>query len=323
MIKIIFLLSLMLVSACGNAAVSVADEWNDTICIRLATIDEARALVAAEDNYTRSRSTFDVVSRLQNPEGTVEQLKQMMLDCVCPWNSGDSVAVCSVVAALNDTIRKYNLKLPLPKEIMLVKSTMADEGGAAGYTRSNWIALSHNFIDFPDDFKRELLLHELFHVLTRGSIDFKRAMYSTIGFTVTDDEIEYPHDLQDRRISNPDVGRYDSYATFIINGTPQKCTMLLYATRPYEGGTFFSYLGIGLIPYDENLKPVKKDGATLVYSPKDATDFYDKVGRNTQYIINPEEILADNFVIAFNGTDSVSSPELRDSIRQLLLGERD
>ncbi|MBR3856232.1 MAG: hypothetical protein IKM65_08785 [Bacteroidaceae bacterium] len=319
--KVFPFLCLLLAGACRTASTPMASETSDTICVRLATIDEAKALIAAEDSYTRSRSTFDIVSRLQNPEGTIEQLDSMMLDGVRRWNRADSIALNSIVAALNDTIRKYNIKLPLPKEIMLVKSTMADEGGAAGYTRSNWIALSHNFAEFPDEFKRELLLHEIFHVLTRRSIDFKRRMYATIGFTVTEDELPYPADIKERRISNPDVGRYDSYATFTIDGEPQKCAMLLYATRPYAGGTFFSYLGIGLIPYDENLIPVQRGDATVVYSPQDATDFFEKVGRNTQYIINPEEILADNFVIAFNNRASVPTPELRDRIRALLLGK--
>jgi hypothetical protein len=39
-------------------------------------------------------------------------------------------------------------------------------------------------------------------------------------------------------------------------------------------------------------------------------------------MINPEEILADNFVIAFNNSSfSVQTLELRDSIRALMIGE--
>lgn len=322
--NILFILSVIAFCACNKKTeVTIEPQYSDTICVRLATIDEAKRLIAAEDSYTRSRSPFDIMSRLQNPNGTVEELTAMMVDGVREWSSNDAAVIDSIVVSLNDTIRKYNFKLPLPKEIVLVKSAMEDEGGAAGYTRSNWIALSEKFVtDMDNVYRRRLFLHELFHILTRNSIDFKRTMYSAIGFTVTDEELEYPADLKDRRISNPDVDRYDSYATFTIGGVQQKCAMLIYAKRPYETGTFFDYLEMGFIPYDDNMKPVKKDGATVVYSIKDIDDLFDKVGRNTPYMINPEEILADNFVIAFNNSSfSVQTPELRDSIRALMIGE--
>lgn len=321
--NILFLLCAIAFCTCNKKTeVIVESQYSDTICVRLATIDEAKRLVAAEDSYTRNRSRFDVVSRLQNSGGTVEELTAMMLDGVRTWSSDDAALIDSLVSSINDTIRKYGFKLPLPKEIVLVKSTLEDEGGAIGYTRSSWIALSDKFSAQMSALeRRDLLLHELFHVLTRNSLDFKRKMYATIGFTVTDEELEYPADFKDRRISNPDVDRYDSYATFTVNGKPQKCAMLLYATRPYDKGTFFSYLGIGFIPYDENMRPVQKDGATVVYSYKEIDNLYDKIGRNTPYIINPEEILADNFVIAFNNKSLVHTPELRDSIRALLIGE--
>ena len=320
--NMLMLLCTIALCACGTRMSVVEPEFSDTICVRLATIDEAKNLMAAEDSYTLGRSPFDIMSRLQNPDGTVEELDAMMLDGVREWNSDDAAVIDAIVKSLNDTIRKYNFDLPLPKEIVLVKSTMDDEGGAAGYTRSNWIALSDKFTtDMDDLFRRKLLLHELFHVLTRNSIGFKRAMYSTIGFTVTDEELEYPADLKDMRISNPDVGRYDSYATFTVNGVPKKCAMLIYAKRPYDTGSLFNYIEIGFIPYDDNMKPVQEDGATVIYSYDDIDDFFEKVGHNTMYVINPEEILADNFVIAFNNSSPVDTPALRDSIRALMTGE--
>ena len=235
------------------------------------------------------------------------------------WNDKEKQTILNITKDLNDSIRKYQFNLPLPKEITLVKSTLKDEGGAGGYTRSNWIALTDQIIETPESFQRRILLHELFHVLTRNSLDFKKEIYQTIGFTVTDEELEYPKDLWDLHITNPDVGRYDSYATFTINGKSQKCAMLIYANRPYTGGTFFGYLNIGFIPYDENMKPIQENGKTVIYSIEQISDFYDKVGKNTLYIINPEEILADNFVIAFNNQANIPTPELKEKIRNILI----
>lgn len=49
----------------------------------------------------------------------------------------------------------------------------------------------------------------------------------------------------------------------------------------------------------------------MVYSINEASDFYDRMGRNTQYIIDPEEVLADNFSLLLTGmTEGLPSPEV-------------
>ena len=51
---------------------------------------------------------------------------------------------------------------------------------------------------------------------------------------------------------------------------------------------------------------------------KQITGFYEQVGRNTGYILHPEEILADNFVhIVFN-TENVASPDLLMKLKAVL-----
>lgn len=157
-----------------------------------------------------------------------------------------------------------------------------------------------------------MLAHEAFHVLTRNNPDFRKKMYSIIGFNILPKEIEFPEELKERFISNPDVIRHDSYATFTINGEKKDCCMVIYSTRPYEGGSFFQYLNIGLVPIDKNTcKAIEKEGKAVVYSINEASDFYDRMGRNTQYIIDPEEVLADNFSLLLTGmTEGLPSPEV-------------
>ena len=81
--------SILCLSSCQNKT-SKADveekQYSDTINFRLATLEEAKQLMSAEDSYTRSRSPFDVVSRLQNPQGTVEELNAYALQELREWN---------------------------------------------------------------------------------------------------------------------------------------------------------------------------------------------------------------------------------------------
>jgi hypothetical protein len=47
--------------------------------------------------------------------------------------------------------------------------------------------------------------------------------------------------------------------------------------------------------------------------------FMEQVGRNTQYIIHPEEILADNFAMLVLGEPNVPSPEVLQKMREVLM----
>lgn len=114
----------------------------DTINFRLASAGEAKRLIAAKDSYTANWSPFDIAARLENPEGKREDLVSLAVREVREWTAEEAQQIEQIRKNLNDTIRKYGYRIPFPKEIVLVKTTMKDEGGAGGYTRSNWIALT-------------------------------------------------------------------------------------------------------------------------------------------------------------------------------------
>ena len=104
----------------------------------------------------------------------------------------------------------------------------------------------------------------------------------------------------------------------MVDGEAQKCAMILYADKPYTSGNFFEYMTVGFVPYDEQMMPVQENGKTLIYPMEKIDNFYEKIGKNTSYIIHPEEILAENFVIAFTNASSVPTPELKEKIRKIL-----
>lgn len=99
-----------------------------------------------------------------------------------------------------------------------------------------------------------------------------------------DREISFAQDVIDIRISNPDVGRYDSYARLTVDGKKDCYTMVIYSDRDYTGGSFFDYIKTGFIPLDDNFNPVVRNGKTVIVPIEKVTDFYEKVGRNTGYV---------------------------------------
>lgn len=148
-----------------------------------------------------------------------------------------------------------------------------------------------------------ILIHETFHVLTRNNRDFREAMYGCIGFNILDEPIVFPEDFACRLVTNPDVDRHDSYAFFTVDGAKVPCALVFYFTDgdSNDNGSVHG-CDIGLVPLDEGFSPlVSEEGFTVVYPVPAAGDFFDVVGENTYYIVNPEEIMADNFSLTVMG----------------------
>jgi len=69
------------------------------------------------------------------------------------------------------------------------------------------------------------------------------------------------------------------------------------------------------IVLDEKTLEVTKEKTLIAYA--NVEGFYEKIGRNTQYIIHPEEILADNFVFLVHNNENVATPELLKSMKAI------
>lgn len=304
---------------CMLSVIVMAQSPKTSLSYRFATQAEAQMLVTDIDSYTSQLNQFDIEARLQKQGGRKSELLRLGMNESRNWSDADKEKIKKAMTAIETEIRKQKYVLPLPGEIILLKSGMAEEGGALAYTRENWIAVGEKALnELSDADLKQLMAHELFHLLTRTDHAFKAAMYQTIGFTVLDNEINFPAELIGKKISNPDISRYDSYATFTIQGIAQNCTMMIYTEKPYENGNLFDYLKIGLIPLNEEMIPLQQEGKTVIHDIEEATDFYTQVGKNTSYIINPEEILADNFAFTLTNKSDIPNPEIIDRIKTIL-----
>lgn len=286
---------------------------------RFATRAEAQMLITELDDYTRNWNQFDIDVRLQKPQGRKSALLQFAMDQTLNWSDEEKARISKTMKSLDAEIKKQKYNLEFPKEIVFVKTTQKEEGNAEAYTRMNWIAIGEEALKSSSDTDlKYLVAHELFHLLTRQNAHFKKDMYQIIGFEVAEKEILFPSDLAEMRISNPDISRYDSYGTFTIGGQKQYCTMVIYTDKPYNGNTLFDYMKIGLVPLNGEFIPVQKSGKTIIYSLDEAEDFYTQVGKNTSYVINPEEIMADNFAYTLIGKKDLPNPEIIQKTQKVL-----
>ncbi len=272
-----------------------------------------------EDEFTDSWSQFDIDSRMQKKHSTKNELLNYIASQAREWTVDEKTKIVPILMSINELIIKEDLNIDFPDEIYFIKTTADEEGGAGGYTRANYVVLKEDILSSPNESLKQIIVHELFHVLSRNNPAFRKQMYGIIGFEIVN-VIPYPENLKDYRITNPDAPQTDAFIKLNVNGEEVECMMILYSDRDYDGGEFFKYLNVGFMRLKgDTVKEIALiDEKPVIYTFKEVSDFYEQVGKNTGYIIHPEEILADNFAFALLNKEGLPNPEIVDEIKEKL-----
>ena len=258
-----------------------------------ASAKEGRELMLSNTEYYENVTQIDIDNRLGKSGGTLDELLEASTAEVKSFNIFEKYIIDRRIANMAKTIARNDYELPYLEEIVFIKTDMTVEGMAAsGYTHGTQIYLNStnimiSVIPEAGNFFEQLLWHELFHCLTRNNPEFRSEMYSIIHFTVTGTEYELPPCIKDLYRSNPDVEHHNSYATFNINGQDIDCFVVWIYLQQEDG----SYT-------DDTPVLVPIDGTDTYYLPEQASNFNEVFGENTDYTIDPEECLADNFKYA-------------------------
>lgn len=287
--------------------------------IQFASIEKAISLLNTEDAYTNGWSQFDIDARVQKSNSTKDEQFKNINANVSAWTDEEIEKINKRLVAIDKVINKNGYHLNLPSEIYLIKSTMKDEGGADGYTRANCIVLKDDIMSLTKEQLQDIIIHEVFHVLTRHDSIIRKDLYSIIGFHIMN-EVAYPENIKDFKISNPDAAKKDSYITIKKDGKDVDCMMILYSDKPYTSGSFFEYLKIGLLKLKgKTTKEIDySDGIATIYTFKDVSGFFTQIGKNTPYLLDPEEILAENFVFAINNKKGLPNQDIVNKIQERL-----
>lgn len=292
---------------------------NIKIHYHCASMDEGQQLIVANSEYYNRLTQMDLDWRMRKTGTTKEELMNFAKSCVQDFTKKDKKTIAKVMAFIEKRLRNIGANLPFPQnDIVFIKTNMEEEGGAGGYTHKTGIYLNAGFLDMVNNDSRlldklgNLVAHELFHCLTRNSLEFRRRMYNLIGFTIMENNIVFAPDIQEKILANPDVEHIDNYAEFTINGVKRNCALIVLYTMSWEEAlekygkdksVFFYFNKSVLVPIDE---------LDTYYSVSEVPDFWDVMGRNTEYVFAPEECLADNFAYAvLLGSDNAyKTPQL-------------
>lgn len=305
-----------------HSVIGFAQEAQLVDVVKLASLEKARELLGSEDKFTDCWSQFDIDSRMHKPNSTKAELLAYLPTQAQSWTNKEEKALLKALSELDKSIQNQGFQIQFPETIFFVKTTGAEEGGAAGYTRDNYVVLKGETVLGEKKQLVELVAHELFHILSRSNAELRTKMYALIGFQVID-ELAYPESMASIRITNPDAYLVQSYITVLIEGKRVDCAMILYANDDYSGGSFFKYLQVGFLKLEgEDVKTVSlNDGQPIIYDLDEVSNFHEQIGRNTGYVLDPEEVLASNFAFVLVEKSGLPSQTLLHNMRQLLKAE--
>lgn len=281
-----------------------------------ATLEQGRKMLAVRDDYIGEMSPFDRSCRMRtNAEVTEKQFLAFVSDNVLAWDENDRELLRPVLAVIESKLKGF---APfLPERIYLVKTTGSEEGGAA-YTRGAAIVIPRTMIDADRVTLCRLLSHELFHVISRHNPRLRDELYETIGFRKCP-SFEFPGMLKDRKITNPDSPVNEHCVSVKVAKRRLLVLPILYSrVERYDrahSDQFFDYLQLSFLAVARDNGPGRKPTPLAanrpdLYDESQLDGFFEQVGKNTDYIIHPEEILADNFSYLFFGITELESPEV-------------
>lgn len=314
--------------AIGAMLVTLAqaeDDLRKSPAFSFATPEQGREILTQRDEFIQRLSAFDRAARLKSDKDVTEAAYlEFVAGNVVSWTEKDKGIVGAALSEIWE--RLGPMSLPWPQPIYLIKTTGNEEGGAP-YTRGNAIVLPDGELSQQSaESLRRIISHELFHILTRQNPALKETLYAAIGF-VPCGELPFPSRLQPVKISNPDAPRNDHCIRLDVANKQVWAIPILYSkARTYDvsrGGEFFDYLTLRFLVVGATNTGVPSaalyDDADLhLVTAGKASGLFQQVGKNTEYIIHPEEILADNFSLLILGADGVPSPEVLKKMQDIL-----
>ncbi len=289
--------------------------------VRFASREEGCRILGSADEYVKAMSPFDMKLRMRTNEAVSEEaFLSFVANQVIEWNQSDIAHFTEAISIARRELELSGIRLDLPDTILLVKSTGREDLGS--HTRQNAIIIPDLGTQRPSaESLAQGLLHELFHVMTRHVPQIRQRIYGIIGYRPCS-EVKLPKFLLDRKVTNPDALNHDFFIEVTVNGMPAKVMHVLYSeSTEYSGGDPHTYISSKLMAVriaDGICYPLLDADHPILYDTSDVSDLYEQIGWNTEYVIHPEEIMAENFSYMVMRESDVPNPEILDSMREIL-----
>lgn len=295
-----------LVSETRNLACDDVASWTfGSVRVRVLNREAGAAFLQRPDAFTQSMSAFDLQARMPWAEAPTESdyltfAGRNTLD----WEPEELDHLKQAVERFMTLTANFNL--PLPPEILFIKSRAGEEFKAA-YTRGHAVVLPLQVTRSAEE-TETFVDHEIYHVATRHSPAFRKDMAKLLGFTPTD---VAPESLPQRSVTNPDRGRQ--------RWRFRQLTPVLYSkydARDVRSVYAFRY-GLAVLGDDDHV--IHDGGGRFVEVHPDMIHFHDDIGVPRTFPLDPEELMARTFEVVLDTLDTESA--VRTLTRPALMDE--
>ncbi len=252
-------------------------------------------------------------------EEVLAEYKSYIQKDVLSFTESEKEMITRIMKRMHTQCSKLSPDLVLP-EIRLIKTHAKHYGTSVYYTRDNIIVIPKYVLQTPDEAAfYSTMLHELFHIYSRFNPKKQDELYELIGFKrINNPEyLAFDEALKKKMLTNPD-GVNIGFAIKLEQegGAPVLAIPVLFSkTDAYDPSStdFFNYVDFGLFeikpPLSRMMKVISDKNGNSTISQELMADFFRQIKDNTNYIIHPDEVMADNFMFAIL---SVESPEYLD-----------
>jgi len=284
------------------------------------------------DNFFKRIQPLEVSIQLRDsslmhlsPTIASAKLKEaMQSQGVSPDNTQKRVLQESMNEALRLS-KPFTHIYPLPDTIRLGVIKGELYGPSVFYTREYGIYVPAPMIRSENkEILTRVLIHELFHIQSRRHPNLQEQLYKQLGFVKLKHPIVFPEGFLAQTLLNPDGTDWDYYIPLDLNQQQVLAFPLIVSSQRHfqsNSPNFFSYLKF-------QLYPLKEMGTTYYLEYSDSFDgldeqwmpiFFEKITQNTNYIIHPDELMADNFILLTEWIEANKAPSKIDEDGRELL----
>lgn len=310
------LLLALFLAACATSAGTTAPSG-----VSLATVDEATVAITARDEYLTAVTAADVSIWLRRPGSSadIDALARYFAASVRPWDADERVRLEAMIERVSPRVAQLAALLPNGVQIAAIDASAT---AGADFTRGHTIFLSD--LKPADDALDERFFHELFHVISRGNPARRDALYGIIGFERCT-PMALDSALRARVLTNPDAPVVEYVSRLQIDGRTVLATPLMVADieRYTTTSGLFDHVAVQFAPFVRDQQGrCTRDEASTVTQAEIGRALLARAGNNTDYVIHPEELVADNFAQMMMGRRDAPSPEVYSRLATLLNIER-
>lgn len=275
---------------------------------------DVSSILALEDSYTNRLSSFDYAAKFGSDRPLSNyQLLKYWVSAIEPYTPDEIRKLKISFQRIEKALE--GMELAYPETIHVFSEGLTEAGSS--YSRGNGISIPKSFMNaISQDQLDRLVAHAFFHVLMRYNPALETDLYALIGYRKVA-PLVLDNTLKALTISSPNTPA-DTYAiTCHYEGTAYDFVPLTYSELPYDqvsGGTLYDYQLEGFLAVDTSgttTAPLLFEGAPLIVTLDELSDFFDQVGQNTDYAHGPEDVTADHFVMSlFDPMEKHPNPEL-------------